>query len=60
VDALAEGIEGLIRDRERLRAMGAAARRRAEEHDWAHYAARFERLLARVSGASLARPQRMR
>jgi hypothetical protein len=60
VDGLAERILGLTRDRDRLRAMGAAARRRAEEHDWDHYAAAFERLLDRVSGASLARPERMR
>jgi starch synthase len=48
VEALMERIDALTRDRERLKAFAVAARRRAEEHDWDHYAAGFERLLARV------------
>jgi glycosyltransferase involved in cell wall biosynthesis len=59
VDALAGAIEELYADRERLRAFGAAARQRAEAHDWNNYAARFAELLAGVAGSSLAQHGRM-
>jgi glycosyltransferase involved in cell wall biosynthesis len=41
---LAETIDGLAADRERVTAMGAAARERAEEYAWEAIAERYERL----------------
>ncbi len=49
-DLLSERIDDLYRDRERLEAFGAAARRRAEEHDWRHYRTGLERLLRDLTG----------
>jgi alpha-maltose-1-phosphate synthase len=49
VERLAERIEELYRDRDRLAVMGAAARRRAEEHDWSHYRDGLGGLLATLA-----------
>ena len=50
VQALAERIEGLYRDRVRLAGFSEAARRRAEDHDWSRYAAGLEPLLKEIGG----------
>ncbi len=58
VEALAGRIEALCLDRERLRALGAAARRRAEAHDWSRYGRELSRLLEEPTArpAPLAQP----
>jgi glycosyltransferase involved in cell wall biosynthesis len=53
-DLLAERIDYLYCDRERLKTFGAAARRRAEEHDWHHYRTGLERLLRHLMGMTSA------
>jgi glycosyltransferase involved in cell wall biosynthesis len=51
VGALADAIGGLLRDPERARTMGAAARRKVErDFSWATVAARFEATYARARG----------
>jgi glycosyltransferase involved in cell wall biosynthesis len=52
--ALADALLALSRDRDRLTEMGAAARRRAEAHDWQSTADRWFELLGEVAGASRA------
>ncbi|HXV23437.1 MAG TPA: glycosyltransferase family 4 protein [Alphaproteobacteria bacterium] len=49
-DFLAERINDLCRDRERLGVFGAAARRRAEEHDWRRYRSGLEEILRDLTG----------
>jgi phosphatidyl-myo-inositol dimannoside synthase len=49
--ALAEAIVRLLRDRELARQLGAAGRRRAEDHAWPLVAARVQRLLLELLGA---------
>jgi glycosyltransferase involved in cell wall biosynthesis len=53
VGALVEAVEGLLGEEPRRVAMGAAARRRAEEHfAWPDIARRLEVIYERVAGAA--------
>jgi glycosyltransferase involved in cell wall biosynthesis len=52
VAAIRNRIQTLYEDRERARAMGAAARLRAEQYTWAHYRLRVAEAYERIAKAS--------